>query len=596
MLFSFLLCLFATAGVAFAKDKESLQKPPPLAKPGVVSVYLGQPLEIDLNIGGRIVEPVTFLIRKPPRQGVLGELRRTSRTTASVLYSPDPDAAAGGDSFSFAAKSVDSPVSAAGTVQIRLIEEPALVDFPKEVDFGALFLGDTVERDVPVRNSGGGVASWKVRTNPPWSIRGPDTYSVSATKEAVLHLVFAPAEERDFLDSVQMAPDPKSILRVSGSGVSPISWSSAGVVFSPEQREKGAAEIVLTNRTPGERSLEVDWPDFLKARKMISLPGGESAAVQIEVDAPPAFHFQGDINIRSGNFHSTIPIRIFPSPAKLVTSPEKTLTLGKIQKEGLWKASFVVRNIGGADAPIQITAPPEILVVPDPRSLILGSGEEQAFEAQLQNSKPARYSGTVRIESPACKPLELSIEAPGSAPGKASLPVGNFLNLPQTLEAGRDPAPAIDQVSRTGKATLLSSTPHEVVLSWKLATRGTKTFKLERRSVSSGADDRVLIQWIPWQGAQISVNDDAVIARLVRLPANTLWTVRLVPLDENGQPGPPSPPFQISTQPLEKHSVPLWAWLAIFLVFVAVGVHFWRRYQVLLHSRANARIERLGGR
>ena len=155
---AFLPLIFAYGG-----NKEEVPVPPPMAKPLEVSAFVGRPTEIHLTMGGRIVEPMTVLIRKPPRLGGLGELIRTSRGTVTVLYTPDPGVGPGADSFSFAAKSVDSPVSAAATVQIRLVDDPPLVQYPKELDFGAVFLGDTAEKNVAVRNTGGGTAFWQIK-------------------------------------------------------------------------------------------------------------------------------------------------------------------------------------------------------------------------------------------------------------------------------------------------------------------------------------------------------------------------------------------------------------------------------------------------
>jgi len=578
----------------FAAVKEDIPVPPPMAKPLVVTAYVGKSTEIHLTIGGRIVEPMAVLIRKPPRLGRLGELVRTGRCTATVLYTPGPEGGPGTDSFSFAAKSVDSPVSAAATVQIRLVEEPPLVQFPQELDFGPVFLGDTVEKKIAVRNTGGGTAFWQVKPNPPWSIGGSGSYRLAGGTEAVLRLMFAPTEERDFRDRIQMAPDSKSVLAVSGSGVAPVSWNKEGIVFTPKQRESGTMEWKVANLTSEERKITFEWPEVLKAPKETTVAPNGTSVLQIGVAGIPKLNYQGEAAARSGNFQRRVPIRIFPAPAQLDVEPAKVLKLGGLPQDGPSQGRFVVRNTGGSDAPVEILAPPGILVTPDSRDMIVRAGQEQAFEVQPENPKQARWS--LRIQSPGCEPWDLAIEAPASKQGRASLPVENFLSLPprKPEEGSRAGKVIPGRAPPVEKATILSAGPHEIVLTWKLPSPEASGFQIERRSIAPGSSDGgVVVTWIPWQGAQFSSREGMVIARLEHLPARSLWTIHVVPLDEKGNPGQPSPPFQIATKPLQQLRVPGWVWLVTLAALAAGLARLWRKYQSGLHASENERIARL---
>lgn len=586
-----LLCFLLQAR-GYGADKADIPILPPMAKPLEVTAYTGTSTEIPLTIGGRIVEPTTVLIRKPPRLGSLGELERTSRETATVLYTPGPGAGPGTDSFSFAAKSVDSPVSASATVRIRLVEIPPRMEFPRELDFGTVFLGDTVEKDVAIRNTGGGIAFWQIKPSPPWRVSSPGSYQVAGGAESVLRFVFAPAEERDFRDRIQMTPDPESVLAVSGAGVAPVSWNKDGLVFLPKQRETGSAEIQVANQTPEERKMTFEWPEFLKAPKEILIPPNGTAALQVEVVGDPQINYQGGAPVRSGNFQSRIPIRIFPAAAKLAVNPDRVLKLIGNSNGGTQKGRFVVRNTGGSDAPVEILAPPEVLVTPDPRNLILSAGQEQAFEVQLESRKQDRWN--VRIQSPACDPVELSLETPVSKQSGPSLPVENFLSIPKkpAVSSGM-PGSVPGRVPPVKKPTILSSEPHEIVLTWKLPSPEASGFRIERRSIAPGTDGGVAVTWIPWQGAQLGFREGMAVARLERLPANTLWTIHIVPLDEKGKPGEPSPAFQISTQPMSQLRIPWWAWILCLAALAAGLVRLWRKYQASLHAVEDERIARL---
>ena len=572
--------------------REEVPVSPPMAKALEVSTFVGQPTEIHLTIGGRIVEPMTVLIRRPPRLGRLGELKRTGRSTVTVLYTPGPEAGPGMDNFSFAAKSVDSPVSAAATVQIRLAEEPPLVQYPQELDFGPVFLGDTVVKNVAVRNSGGGIASGQIKPNPPWSIGGSGSYRLAGGTESLLRLVFAPTEERDFRDRIQMTPDPKSVLAVSGSGVSPLSWNKEGIVFTPKQRVSGTMEWKVTNLTSEERRITVEWPEVLKAPKEISVSANGTTVLQIEVAANPQLNYQGEAAARSGNFQSRVPIRIFPAPAKLGVEPVKILKLDGAPKNGPLKGRFVVKNTGGSDAPVEILAPSEIVVTPDSRNMILRGGQEQAFELQLDGPKQDHWN--VRIQSPACEPVDLLVEGQVSKQSPASLPVENFLGIPKKPgDSSGKVATVPGGVPPIEKVTVLSSEPHEIVLTWKLPPAGVSDFRIERRSIAPGADGGVAITWIPWQGARLSHGDGMATARLERLPANSLWTIHIVPLDEKGNPGQPSQPMRIATNPLNQFRIPWWFWLAPMAALAAVLVRLGRKNQRGHKAREDERISRL---
>lgn len=585
------ICL-AFCPEVFSKEKEEIPSPPPFAKTANVSAYLGHPQEISLQVGGRIVEPLVFLIRKAPQLGTLGEIRRTGRNTAVVLYTPNPDGGPGVDSFSFAAKSIDSPVSAPATVNIQLLEEPPRVEFPEALEFGTVLVGDTVEKSVPIRNTGGGIAFWQINPPPPWSVKNSGIYRVPGGRESLLHLSFTPTDERDFQARIQMTSDPKSTLLITGSGIIPISWSREGIVFSPEKRASNTTGIVFTNKTNSDLKAAISWPLFLKGPAEVLLPARAQMTLPLTLAAPLDFQFAGEVDVRCGNYVGHIPTRIFPAPAKLAVSPEKALQLGELRKDTPLKGRFLVKNVGGTDAPLSIDAPSQLQITPDARNLILQPNQEQAFDVQLNPFQSDSFQGKIRITSPGIETVELPIAATAPKVSKPSLPVESFLRIPA-------PAPDSPSVPVPGKgpavekATLVSSLPHEIVIEWKIPAPAPARFLIERRLVSTGPDGGVLIKWKAWQGVGITIVEGSATARFERLPANTFWTIRIVPLDKDGKPGNPSPAFQIATQPIRQWIIPVWFWI-LLLVGIASALFFaFRQHQRRLHAKANERIARL---
>jgi len=576
---------------ASAKKPEPIATPPPFAKTGMATAYLHQPQEIVLQVGGRIFEPLTFMIRKAPRHGKLGELTRTGKNTATVTYFPDASAGPLDDAFTFAAKSFDSPVSAPATVWVRVLEETPVLEHPAGLDFGSVFLGDCVEREVVLKNSGGGKATGLIEVNPPWTVRGSSKFSLPAGSETTVRLVFCPSDERSFSDRLRLGSGQGDSIELSGQGVAPFSWPKGGWIFSPEQRANGAAEFALSNQTPQEKVLAVEWPDFIKADSEIRIPAGAVVSIKAAVVGSLKKVFQGSVNVRSGNFTTQIPLTVYPKPAKLTVVPESGLDLGEGRNGEEIKGSFVLKNVGESDAPLHVCAPDEIQILPDPAKIVLGAGEELVFEIHLSSFKPGIHQGRIDIGTPTSDAVHLDYKAALRDGAAASLPVENFLKLPEM--------PALSSLPPAGKvppvkiAWLVSSAPHEVEINWEVTSPETSRYKIQRRKISASDNRQVAVEWIDWPEVKISISGDQASARWQSLPANSRWTIRIIGVDSMGIPGTPSPAFQIATALGQRFSVPVWIWIVLIAGLAAVAIRLSIDQRRAALTRENARIAKL---
>jgi len=589
--FFLVLCFgWLACGPAPAKDREQIPTPPPFAKTGVVQVFLSEATEIPLHVGGRAVEPLTFLIRKLPRHGTLSEPRRTGRTGAVVTYTPDPAAMAGDDFFTFAAQSPDSPVSAPASVWIRLLEKPAVLECPALLDFGTVALGESAGRDLVLKNSGGGRAIGEVRANPPWSVVGSPSFAIPSGSEARIRMVFHPTDERDFCDKILFGSDAKLSVELRGAGAAPLAWPKAGLVFSPEQRAKGFAETALTNPSLQERTLIFEWPGFVQGPREILLAPGATVSVRAGIIGPVKNAFQGSVKFRSGNFTGAIPLTVYPMPAKLEIVPSPALDLGETQKGKELRGKFFVRNTGESDAPLRMAVPEEMQVVPDPTNLILEADGERVFEIRFVSFKPGPHSGTLVVRAPTGEPVSLDVKA--SIPEGAALPVEKFLNIPD-----KPPAPSRDLPTGTippvPSAILLLSNPHEIEIGWDLTSPETSGFRIERRKISAGKNDQPLIEWLPWREVRIRIGNGTSTARFERLPQNSRWTIRIIGLDALGNPGTPSPAFQIFTRPDNRIVVPVWVWIGLGGAAAAGAVRLAIRRRRALLAREDERLSKI---
>lgn len=602
------LLLFAGALLPFAglsKAPEPVSKPPPLAKATTVAGYVKEPLPIALNFSGRIVEPLRILIRKAPKHGTLGEVQRTGRNSASVLYTPDPSFGPGDDIFTFATQSVDSPVSAQASVSIRLAARPAVLEHPQELDFGTVFLGDSAERTLTLRNSGGSPAAGELRLSPPWSAAGDGKFRVAANSVTKVRVSFAPEEARDFRETVPLGPDASLVLQ--GRAESPITWPNDGLVFSPKQREGGLADLVLTNQTASERTVEIDWPEAIASPRTVSIAANATATVEARIPGSAAFAWEGVVPIRSGPFKAELPVQVYPAPAKLTVVPPQKLELAKQASARAFRGQITVKNAGGSDAPIQILAP-ELQVIPDLAQRVLSPGEEVGLEVVLERGGGRPFSGKLEIRSPACAGIALQVTAAASASSSAARsqsihPVASLLHLPPAASAVEPPdthLPKPDLPSPRGHAqpdvTLHSVTQHEIELSWPVGSPDTTDYRIEWRRLSPGPDGGVRMDWIPWQGGHITIANGVATARLVRLPSNARWTIHIVPINASGQPGEALTPFHIGTLPPKKLQIPWWAWLLILATAGAGAKRIWQHFREAANAKDNLRIARLEGK
>lgn len=588
----FLMGLAVLLGGASAQEMKTIAIPPPLANAGAATVYLNERVEVTLSVGGRVTEPLSFLIRKPPRSGSLGIPRRVGRKAATVTYTPAANAVAGDDVFTFAAQSSDSPVSAPASVWIRLVERPPVLELPDSLDFGTVSLGEKSERELVVKNSGGGRATGEFVVNPPWSVAGNSTFAIPPGGEARVRLVFSPDDTRDFRDRVRLRRNQQVSVELQGRAEAPLEWPKEGLVFSPGQREAGFAEISIANHSPQDRTATFAWPAFVKAPDKILVPAQASVTVRAEVVGAITQAVQADIPIQSGNFSGRIPLTVFLKPAKLAVVPAAELDLGETQKGRELRGKFTVKNIGEASAPLAIVAPEGMQVVPDPANAILRAGEERDFEIFFSSFKPGPVSGTLSVRASPGEPVQTTVRA--SVSEKASLPVKQFLNIPAKQpdlpSDGDPPLVPSGKVSPPESAELVLSTAHEIEIAWNPSPSGDYGYRIQRRQISSGKEGQVVVEWIDWPLVKIGAAGGKVTARWENLAANTFWSIRIIALDAAGTPGIPSPTFRIWTKPSRGVAIPAWVWIVVLAGAIAGGVRMRINRRKALIAREDERL------
>jgi len=580
-----LIAYWALLGVAGAAKKEKEMEAmtrPPMPIGARAEVYLGESMEIPLEVEGRVKEPLKILIRKQPRHGSLGEVRLVPGGRGGVVdYTPAAKAKAGTDSFTFAAQSSDSPVSASARVEITLKLRPARLEYARELDFGFVALGEEAVRDLAIRNTGAEDFTLDPGSSAPWEIDGESPVLVPGYGTTVLRWIFRPAAAGDFKSRLHLSADGREFFLVKGGAFAPLEWDSSGLVFSAANRSAGRSTVRFRNISPHERTVEFDWPGFLKGPASIALQPGGDLPVEVRLDAPPDFAHSGDVVFRSGDFRGLLPLKIDPAPASLVVEPAGKLDLGEIALGETARGGIKLRNSGGLAARLRISPPPTISVVPDSQTILLEPGQHKDFTVLMRPEAEGNFSIPLTIDS---------TDQPTASLRVALLVKGR----PQKLKPDAGVSDEKDAPPPTPiECYLWEITPHSFAIVWKNPPGSNPVYQVERRTSLKTENGRLLEVWEKWDRAKIeSVDESALVglledhsarpassaldrvdrlagpqseealgdwrlARFRKLPAGAVWTIRVVGMD--GGQELVSPRLAIQTPALPPWRIPSWA-------------------------------------
>ena len=115
----------------------------------------------------------------------------------------------------------------------------------------------------------------------------------------------------------------------------------------------------------------------------------------------------------------------------------------------------------------------------------------------------------------------------------------------------------------------------EAELEWPAPMNEKLNLRAEIRKLSLSEKHQLLVEWMPYSGAEIQQTSKGLSMKLKKLTPNTLYTFRLVPISAAGTPGEPLGQFQFRTPPVHRTSVQT---VVLFVLFVALGVVLWLRF------------------
>jgi hypothetical protein len=554
-----------------------------------VVAYIGTKTEIDLRVVGRIQEPLKILIRKKPRSGTLSEPVRINRDTFRVVYSAPADGFEGVDFFTYAAQSVDSPVSYSAQVQISIRQRPAQLDFPSTLDFGTVPVGDTREMQVVLRNSGGKTVQLKPSLNSPWGLVDPLPISISGGETKKIRIAFSPVSSGVFASKFSIDGDSKGAISLRGASENPLQWPAEAILFTSKKRDNPEASVLFTNPTDTPHHLVFQWPDFLQAPSHITIDPGSFMEIPIRLQAIPSFSWDGLVPFSSGNFEGSLAVVVEAAPPRIELDPSTICDLGELPYGTSANATLLLRNSGGRAVRLTMDVPKGIKVIPSPAGLLLEPGKAMTFEAVVTPPKAGTFDFLLPVyfDSEQLGAFGIRVSA------RAAQRVEKLLTIPVTPTVPKELAYPVADIPPIQECFLVEATEHSVTISWKLTSPDTKSFLIERREIKPEGDGRVKTVWKQWEGADVQISGDSVTAHFRKLPHGTFWNIRITGIDSNGLAGQlPKGHFRIETKP-KSPLFPTWVW-AIAALGAAVALFWFLKNKItFLKDDLDARIANL---
>jgi hypothetical protein len=556
---------------AFTKTEAGASLPvPPLPISSQCEVFVDKPKTITLQTTGRIKEPLKFIIRKKPLKGTLGGIQPSGAQSADVEYTPLPGAEPGEDYFTYAAKSVDSGVSAPANFTIKLVKRPSVLEFPKHLNFGIVPLGDSNRIDFILSNSGGQDAVLDMSLNFPWRFAEPPPTRLAGGERAVVGLIFEPKSVGNFSHSLFLKAGSSNIVVLQGACTEALEWPSQGFVITPELRGRDDLSIPFRNRTMASRTIEFEWPEFIVAPKKISIPANGNASVSLVLDpaTPPFYSSKNEVRFRSGNSTDSFLLIIQPTPAQLEFCPPDIIDFGKARVSETASSSFVVSNLGGRSCELHFETPSEISVRPNPEGIMIAPGKSEEFEFFYRPDHPGHFRLLIKVGLKGGPLRDIAIQ--GVATSSES--TDKILNLPRPQPVIRpSPVAAIPVVE---ELIMNESSANSITIKWKIPSPETANFVIERQEIIAGANGRSQAAWNRWDGVQVEVSTTTASAHFRKLAPNSFWKIRIIGVDAKGLLGPPPKKnFRISTKAVNLWKIPFWIWMPSALAML-MGVWY----------------------
>lgn len=322
---------------------------------------------------------VEFLIRTFPSAGKIVSLTSNpgARNRAIVTYYAEPGTSADKDAFAFAVRYRGGRYSSAMRFDIDLVDTQAEIQVEKEVDFGSAMVGDSVKKELTVRNLGNGLFERQLYLSPPWFLTEPKDGK----------LVLPPRESRNITVSFrpQMIGETSYFLSLSrsksgttkffGSGLDPFTVVSEEIelTLDPDTYTR-EGEIVLMNG--GTRPILVQANGSTRLQQALEkeyiLAPEKETRIPVSLGRTDTAPFDGMVQFSLKNgYMKTARVVSAVVPGRLeIDIPDSIssdiINFGKVAAGKTLERGFTITNTGGVAVPLEFHLPEPFRMLNDP--------------------------------------------------------------------------------------------------------------------------------------------------------------------------------------------------------------------------------------
>lgn len=556
----------------------------PRPRGGSAEVERGSSVLIPLGIFGGSTEQLSFIVREEPTVGTLSGMKTFDRSTSQVTYTHSGESSVEADHFTFAAKS-RTGVSAPATVNIRIVDLPALLIAPTRADFGATAVGTVQTREIMLENRGTGVARGAVSTSPPFSLPDDSTYTVGPGESVPLTVHFQPEQPGPTRGYLRFSSDSSRVTELRGEGAPPFSVSTDQLDLDPEAR---AGDLSITNQTEAGLTLKVEADKRLKVTETMTLEPRESVVYRVKVQPGEPEAFQTNLTISGGGQSARIRVGVPAMPAALALEP---VSLAEFQPGE--RQAVMLKNTGGLPLVAEIQAPAGWQVTPGARvALAPLRSQKVTFVADARSSPVGQivlsWEGG-KIELPVAVNLPAAEPSPSIAPAVAPARQPPASAPPSEMPVPDEPASPVAFVdpSTTREATLpaigdpviSAVTKRSATLSWP--AQKSMRYHIEQQSASY--DGSVLkVSWQLSPEDKPTIEEDRGVVTFTGLAPGMNYIVRIYGENADGELTPPTRPVKFNTLP-PLSLLPSWrTTLLLILIGLIVTVVIRRRRRLTI--------------
>ncbi len=570
--------------------------PPPVLLPIESEVLEGQQVAITVSCTPRVDRSAKILLRSQPEHGSIVGLEQVDRTTALVIYQHDGQSSAAYDTFTVAAQSPNSPVSAAARVTVAIRQRPPRFVAPEVLDFGEIHSQELIKRTLVLQNTGGGVVAGTMEVPQPWQALDGNEFRINAGHPHRITLVMKPDSFRDYSDVIRYTVPGAKPTRLQARVVAPFSVTPGNLVF-PYAEETNSQSLTITNNTRGSLNLGLISPGWVELPESLQIPAAQEIEVAVGMRDDRESGRTGIVLLATGGYEQAVDLISQAAPARVIVQPAR-LDFGEVEPADSAFIRLSLSNQGGSNAQVAFSVPDELTIDGGVTSVAITAASEQEIVVRLQEVKGNELNDTLELTweggelsvpvtarrkqqatSIITQPVEPRppMETARSTPAPAPSPfqpesIGPRIYAPDQFAERRD-----DELPPPGPVAVNFAGQRSAEISWPRQTEGMKYFT-EIRGVLNGEDGLPALHWVEFTDAQYRVDEGRYVATLNNLVPGRKYRFRISTSTMAGALSLPREVPIFQTQAAAKATFPV-KWLLAVLAVTLVGIVGWRRFR-----------------